>query len=231
MVYTLKVSAASLKTPVLQTFTTGAIEFENSTIAVSNGVGLATEYDPNNKNSEYGWYRRVVLIDYEKGTKKILPFDGARNQASDGDATDDNGFVEGWALVYRAGAIKTPEDDVGLGYTFINPEGKALTEPKFSYASSFHNGLAGVRYYEGDQCFTGVLQKNGKIKFAVFGRYSIHVGNDYVKFYSDKDVFCYDFNGKRIYLTETEMKKEIVSIIMPKSTKVFTKTMHHYMIV
>ncbi len=200
-------ATASLKAPKLQSFTTGAIEFENSTISVSNGVGLATEYDPKNKNAQYGWHSRVVLIDYEKGTKKVLPFDGARNQEYDGDAYDDNGFVEGWALVYRAGAIVNPDNSANLGYTFINPEGKALTEPKFTYASSFRNGLAGVRYYEGKQCYTGVLQKNGKIKFAVFGKYSIHVGNDYVRFYDSKNSFCYDFNGKRIFLTEVEVRE------------------------
>ncbi len=206
MLCTTNISAtASLKTPKLQSFVIGAIEFANNTISVSNGVGLATEYDPNNKNIKYGGNSRVILIDYEKGTKKVLPYHGLRNQASDGDAT--GGFVEGLALVYRAGAIKTPEDDTGFGYTFINSEGKALTEPKFSYASSFNNGLAGVRYYEGNQCYSGVLQKNGKIKFAVFGRYSIHVGNDYVKFWDNKNSFCYDFSGKRIYLTETEMRE------------------------
>ena len=83
----------------------------------------------------------------------------------------------------------------------------ALTEPKFSYAFSFNNGLAGVRYYEVNQCYSGVLQKNGKIKFAVFGKYSIHVGNDYVKFWDNNYSFCYDFNGKRIYLTETVISK------------------------
>lgn len=207
MLCTLNVSAASLKTPKLQSFTTGATEFGNTTISISNGVALATEHDPKNKNYEYGWISRVILIDYEKGTKKILPYDGARNMAFDGDADNDNGFVEGWALVYRAGAIKIPDDDRGIGYTFINPEGKALTEPKFSYASSFHNGLAGVRYYEGDQCYTGVLQKNGKVKFAIFGQFSIHVGNDYVEFSGQKDKFCYDFNGKRIYLTEKEKRE------------------------
>lgn len=208
MLFTSNISAAaSLKAPKLQSFTTGAMEFENSTVAISNGIGLATEYDPNDENAEYGWHSRVVLIDYEKGTKKILPFDGARNQEYDGDAYDDNGFVEGWALVYKAGAIINPDNPSNLGYTFINTKGEALTEPKFSYASSFHNGLAGVRYYEGDQCYTGVLQKNGKIKFAVFGRYSIHVGNDYVKLSDEKNVFCYDFDGKRIYLTETEMRE------------------------
>lgn len=207
VLFTANINAASLKTPKLQSFTAGAAEFENSTVAMSNGVALATEYDPNNKNAEFGWHSRVILIDYEKGTKKILPYDGARNMTFDGDAENDNGFVEGWALVYKAGAIKIPDDDTGIGYTFINPEGKALTEPKFSYASSFHNGLAGVRYYEGTQCYTGVLQKNGKIKFAIFGQYSIHVGNDYVEFSGKKDVFCYDFNGKRIHLTETEMRE------------------------
>lgn len=207
MLCTLNISAASLKTPKLQSFTTGATEFENSTISISNGVGLATEYDPNNKNAKFGWHSRVILIDYEKGTKKILPYDGARNIAFDGDAEDDNGFVEGWALVYRVGAIKIPDDDRGIGYTFINPKGEALTQPKFSYASSFNNGLAGVRYYEGNQCYSGVLQKNGKVKFAIAGQYSIHVGNDYVEFSGQKDKFCYDFNGKRIYLTEKEKRE------------------------
>ncbi len=207
MLCTLNISAVSLKTPKLQFFTTGATEFGNTTVSISNGIGLATEHDPKNKNAEFGWHTRVILIDYEKGTKKILPYDGARNQEFDGDAADDNGFVEGWALVYRAGAIKNPYDDRGLGYTFINTEGKALTEPKFSYASSFRNGLAGVRYFEGNQCYTGVLQKNGKVKFAIGGQYSIHVGNDYVEFSGQKEKFCYDFNGKRLYLTDTEKRE------------------------
>lgn len=207
LLFTSNINAASLKAPKLQSFTTGATEFENTTISISNGVALATEHDPKNKNYEFGWISRVILIDYEKGTKKILPYDGARNLAFDGDAGDDNGFVEGWALVYRAGVIKIPDDDRGIGYTFINTEGKALTEPKFSYASSFRNGLAGVRYFEGNQCFTGVLQTNGKVKFAIAGQYSIHVGNDYVEFSGKKENFCYDYNGKRIYLTDTEKRE------------------------
>ena len=62
MLCTVNISGALLKTHTLQTFTTGATEFENTTISISNGVGLATEYDPNNKNAEFGWHSRVILM-------------------------------------------------------------------------------------------------------------------------------------------------------------------------
>lgn len=195
------------KAPTLQTFTTGAAEFENFAISVSDGVVMGME----NGSTKEKLQSKVVLMDCKTGVRKTLPYNGARNMCYDGDAYDDNGFQEGWALVYKAdqfpNAPKESRAWNGYGYTFINAQGKALAAPVFSYATSFNKGLAGVRYYEGDQCYSGVLTNKGKIKFAIFGAYTIHVGNDYVRFFDGQQTFCYDFNGKRVYLTETEQKE------------------------
>lgn len=193
----------SLKTPKLQTFTTGAMDFLLTVRAIGDGVALAEEANPNYKSGGYS-INRVILIDYETGKKTITPYHTAMNY--DGDPNS-HGFAEGWAIVGKDGALQKNES--GLGYTYINSKGKSFSKPIYSYLTNFRNGIAGCRYYVGNDCYTGILQKDGKVRFAILGAFDVKIGNSYVTMSARDGNFTYDLKGNRITLTKEILEKDV----------------------
>jgi hypothetical protein len=198
-------NTASLKKPKLQSFTTGAMEFLVTVKSVSNGVALAVEGDPDDRSGGYRSHR-VVLLDYETGKKTVTAYDTANNYAGN---PDDSGFAEGWAVVGKVGGVKKNSEDIG--YTFIDPNGRSLSEPKYAYLTNFHNGLAGCRFYAGDDCYTGVLQTDGKVRFAILGKFDVTIGKEYVTMKEAKHQFSYDLEGKRITLTKEILERDVIN--------------------
>lgn len=195
-------NAASLKKPKLQSFTTGAMEMLLTVTSVYDGVALAVEGDPEDRSGGYASHR-VVLIDYETGKKTITPYDTPVNFDGVG------GFVEGWAIVGKVGALKQNYGEIG--YTFINTKGKSLSEPKYKNLTNFHNGLAGCNYFVGDEIYTGVLQTDGKVRFAILGDYDVKIGNNYVTMKEAKNEFTYDLKGNKITLTQEILDKDVTN--------------------
>jgi hypothetical protein len=69
--------------------------------------------------------------------------------------------------------------------------------------------LAGCRYYVGDEIYTGILQTDGKVRFAILGEFDVYIGKNYVTMSDIYRQFAYDLEGNRITLTQELIEKDV----------------------